>query len=86
MTIRSLAEVGARLEEAVTLLPGEPDSPQDLYDRYEEMAIAILDAEFAEHSPGVLEAYLMAYLRLKALELGVASSPGAESITNTGPG
>ncbi|EED35721.1 hypothetical protein NOR51B_1668 [Luminiphilus syltensis NOR5-1B] len=75
MTIRSLAEVGARLEEAVALLPGCPGSPQDLYDRYEMIAIAILDAEFAEHPPGVLEAYLMAYLRLKELELGVCHPP-----------
>ncbi|EED30560.1 hypothetical protein NOR53_556 [gamma proteobacterium NOR5-3] len=86
MTIRSLAEVGARLEEAVALLPGSPSSPQDLYDRYEEMAIAILDAEFDEHPPGVLEAYLMAYLRMKELELRVTPSPSSESISITGPG
>lgn len=67
MTIRSLAEVGARLEEAVALLPGEPASPQALYDRYEMVAIAILDSEHADFPAGVLEAYLAAYLaRLEA--------------------
>lgn len=62
MTIRSLAEVGARLEEAVALLPGEPDSPQDLYDRYEMVAIAILDSEHMDYPSGELETYLAAYL------------------------
>jgi hypothetical protein len=70
MTIRSLAEVGARLEEAVALLPGEPDSPQDLYDRYEDMAIAILDSEHADWPKGKLEEYLMLWLRLRRMELG----------------
>ncbi|TCO73692.1 hypothetical protein [Chromatocurvus halotolerans] len=72
MTIRSLAEVGARLEEAVALLPGEPDSPQDLYDRYEEMAIAILDSEHADWPAGLLEEYLMLWLQIRRLELGVS--------------
>ena len=44
MTIRSLAEVGVRLEKAVLALSGEPDSAQAHYDRYEAMAIAILDS------------------------------------------
>lgn len=58
MTIRNLAEVGVRLEEAVKGLPGEPDSPQERYDRYEAMAIAILDSEHADWPDGVLEDYL----------------------------
>ena len=67
MKIRSLAEVGARLEKAAALLPGEPDTPQDLYDRYEMVAIAILDSEHADFPAGELESYLAAYLaRLEA--------------------
>jgi hypothetical protein len=71
MTIRSLAEVGARLEEAVTHLPGDPDSPQDLYDRYEAMAIAILDSEHAEWPEGVLEDRLLDYLSALKTRLGL---------------
>jgi len=60
----------ARLEEAVALLPGEPASPQSLYDRYEEVAIAILDSEHAGYPSGTLEEYLRTYLHLIAMELG----------------
>mgnify|MGYP007024790573 CR=1 FL=1 len=62
MTIRSLAEVGVRLEEAVARLPGEPDSPEEHYERYEEIAIAILDSEFTHWPEGALEQYLKGYL------------------------
>jgi hypothetical protein len=65
MTIRSLAEVGVRLEEAVARLPGEPDSPEEHYERYEAMAIAILDSEFNNWPEGVLEEHL--YKQLAAL-------------------
>ena len=65
-----LRGVRVRLEEAVELLPGEPDSPLELYDRYEEVAIAILDSEHTEHESGVLEEYLRTYLHLTCMELG----------------
>ncbi|MBK7729681.1 MAG: hypothetical protein IPJ33_14635 [Gammaproteobacteria bacterium] len=52
MTIRTLAEVGARLEEAVRSLPGDG---HDLFDRYEMVAIQILDSEFLT-SPGAVGA------------------------------
>jgi hypothetical protein len=71
MTIRSLAEVGARLEEAVALLPGSPDAPQELYDRCEAMAIAILDSEHDEWPEGQLERYLMLRMELRRMELGI---------------
>ncbi|WOJ92918.1 hypothetical protein R0135_14140 [Congregibacter variabilis] len=71
MTIRSLAEVGARLEEAVAHLPGDPDSPQDLYDRYEMVAIAMLDSEHADWPEGMLQKYLMLWLQLRRMELGL---------------
>ena len=72
MTIRTLAEVGARLEEAVRSLPGDD---HDLFDRYAMVAIQILDSEFSDFAPGLLERYLSAYLDLKRLELG--SGPSA---------
>jgi hypothetical protein len=71
MTIRSLAEVGARLEEAIALLPGYPDSPQELYDRCEMVAIAILDSEHADWPEGLLQKYLMLWLQLRQMELGL---------------
>jgi len=79
MTLRSLAGAGARLEEAVKALPGEPSSGPDLYDRYEEIAVQILDSEFADHAPGVLENYLRAFLYLKQLELGVTAPSTPEN-------
>ena len=39
MTIRTLAEVGARLEEAVRSLPGDG---HDLFDRYEMVALSLI--------------------------------------------
>ena len=71
MTIRSLAEVGVRLEKAVSALPGEAATPADKYQRYEDMATAILDSEFENYEYGMLQEYLMTYLYLKRLELGV---------------
>jgi hypothetical protein len=71
MTIRSLAEVGARLEKAVAGLPGRPTSPQDEFDRYEMLAIQILDSEYMDYGPQVLREYLMTRLYLKQLELGL---------------
>ena len=78
-TPAELRAVGARLEEAVALLPGSPGSPQDLYDRYEEMAIAILDSEHAEFRPGLLEDYLMLFLSLRSLELGIEHTDPPEA-------
>ncbi|MEM6483968.1 MAG: hypothetical protein AAF662_03135 [Pseudomonadota bacterium] len=75
-TPADLRAVGARLEEAVALLPGDPASPQDLYDRYEMVAIAILDSEHAEFAPRVLEHYLTLYLKVKAMECGSGQEMG----------
>ena len=72
MTIRTLAEVGARLEEAVRGLPGELTSNADLYDRYEMVAIQTLDSEFMDHPPGALEEYLATFLQDKQAELGLS--------------
>jgi hypothetical protein len=67
-TPADLREVRLRLEKSAAMLPGEPDSPQDLYDRYEEMAFAILDSEHADWPSGLLEEYLTLLLKLLALE------------------
>ena len=69
MNIRSLAEVGARLEEAVS---GDTSTPQELYERYEMLAIQILDSEFDNYADGILEEYLLGYLNSKRLELGLS--------------
>lgn len=71
MTIRSLAEVGARLEETVTGLLGDDADPLQQYLLYEMIAIEILDSEHENHPDGVLESYLQGYLSQKRLELGV---------------
>lgn len=71
MAIRSLAEVGARLEKAVERIPGSPTSAQDVFDRYEMTAIQILDSEFTDFGTNVLEEYLRTLLHLKKLELGL---------------
>ena len=71
MTIRNLADAGARLEEAVAGLHGEPADAADLFDRYEQVAIQILDSEFADYPAGLLQVYLMTQLRLKQLELNL---------------
>ena len=71
MTDRSLSGVRARLEDAVSHLPGDAASPQDTFDRIEMVAIAILDSEHADFPPGLLEEYLMTRLYLAQLELGL---------------
>jgi hypothetical protein len=66
-TPATLQEVRVRLEEAAALLPGEPGSPQEHYDRLEEIAIAMLDSEHSDYPPGVLEGHLRSYLGIDKL-------------------
>ena len=75
MTHRSLAEVGARLEETVSRLPVTATTASELFDRYEEIAIQVLDSEHGNYTPGALEEYLQTYLYLKQLELGLVPFP-----------
>ena len=75
MTIRSLAEVGARLEEAAGLLPGKPANPAESFDRYESVAIAILDSEHTDFTPGLLEEYLQTLMYKRQLELDLIPFP-----------
>ncbi len=71
MTICSLAEVRLRLEQVVAGPPAPGTNAADLFDRYEEIAIQVLDSEFSNYTPGALEEYLQTYLYLKQLELGL---------------
>jgi len=71
-TIRSLAEVGTRLEKAVALLPGEPADSAEIFQAHESVATAILDSEYMDFDSGLLEEYLLALLHLKRLELGLS--------------
>lgn len=79
MIIRSkLAEVGARLEKAVAGLPGEPADEQEAFDRWEEMAIQILDGSCQEFDPIELSEYLFSILHVKRMELGLYRDPDIE--------
>jgi hypothetical protein len=75
MTHRDLAAVGARLEEAAQLLPGEPADNADTFDRYESVAIAILDSEHTDFTPGLLEEYLQTLMYKRQLELDLIPFP-----------
>ena len=75
MTIRNLAEVGARLEEAYGLLPGEPADANEAFARFESVAIAILDSEHGDFIPGQLEEYLQSRLYLFRLEHDLVPFP-----------
>jgi hypothetical protein len=75
MNICSLAEVRLRLDQAVAGPPAPGTNAADLFDRYEEIAIQVLDSEFSNYKPGALEEYLETYLYLKQLELGLIQFP-----------
>ena len=75
MTNRDLAAVRARLVSAVAGLPGEPADAADTFDRYEQVAIQILDSEFGDYPPGLLQEYLMTLLYLHQLELDLITFP-----------
>lgn len=62
MTDPKLLEVGKRLEETVKRLSEGNQSNELLGDIYLRTAIALLDSEHSNHSPGVLEQYLSNYL------------------------
>lgn len=69
--IRSkLAEVGARLEEAVKNLPGEPADNREAYYRWEEMATQILDSN-TELDPIEIFEYMESILHTRRMELGL---------------
>ncbi|MEX0827340.1 MAG: hypothetical protein WD005_00130, partial [Haliea sp.] len=70
------AAVHACLEIAVANMPDPTTDPEELYDRYENVAIQTLDAQHADFEPdGVLEEYLNVRLYLRRLELGLIEFP-----------
>ena len=71
----SMRAVSARLEEAAQLLPGEPADPQETFDRYESVAITILDSEHTDFIPGQLEEYLQTLMYKRQLELDLIPFP-----------
>lgn len=75
MTHRDLAAVSARLEEAAQLLPGTPADNAETFDRYESVAIAILDSEHSDFTPGLLEEYLQTLMYKRQLELNLIPDP-----------
>jgi hypothetical protein len=66
---RKLSEVSARLEQTYANCKATTMTPQEQYDLYESIAIQILDSEFGEYEEGVLEEYLMVFLKQKSKEL-----------------
>jgi hypothetical protein len=72
-TLRDLAAVGARLEEAAQQsLPESAHDPPAVYDHYEMIAILILDADAYEYPPGTLQGYLELYLADLRNKLGLS--------------
>jgi hypothetical protein len=62
MCISELTEVSTRLEQAYNAF-SETDDLQEMYNRYEMLAIQILDSEFDNFPDKALEYYLMGYLQ-----------------------
>jgi hypothetical protein len=71
MTSSNLAEVGARLEEAVLRIHDPPTDNEELYERYEMTAISILDSEACLYGDDELYHYLRDYLERKRRQLGL---------------
>ena len=66
---RTLKEVAAYIDEHSNVLPSQ--SPQEQFDHYEEMAIAILDGCWDDYPEDVLQDFLMDYLATKRKQLGL---------------
>ena len=75
MKAPSLRAVADRLEIATTQLPGEPACPAETFDRYESVAIAILDSEHSDFLPGQLCEYLQTLMYKRQLELNLVPFP-----------
>jgi hypothetical protein len=76
MKIRAMAEVGACLGKTVMVNLDASLTPQQIYDAYEAVAIAILDSEFDDYPQDRLEQYLRTCLYLKELDLGLDIESG----------
>lgn len=71
MSIRLLEDVRDHIEGVVADRLSECRTAAEVYDRFEEISILVLDSEAADWAPGILEKYLVTYLQLKRLELGL---------------
>lgn len=69
-----LAEMGARLEEAVKRVATASMTPLELYQCYEMTAIQLLDCHFHQFTGDALQDYLMQYLEQKRGEIGVTEA------------
>jgi len=69
MTVRSLEEVAAYIEEHSNAHPSQPH--QEQYDHLESLAIAVLDSEFDHYPDGVLQDFLMSYLDDRRRQMGL---------------
>jgi len=83
MSHRALARVRARLEvlEAQLSVTEPSTDPQMIYERIENLAIAILDSEFMDFGEGELEEYLLNLLHQRAMELGIFHFPDSRPDT-----
>ena len=70
--IGNLSKVRARLEIAVALNPDKPATAEEEYLHFESTAAAILDSEFDDFEPRILENYLAVLCRARMLELNLA--------------
>jgi hypothetical protein len=75
MTTGDISSVRSRLETAVADLPGIPAGADAVYERYEQIAIAMLYSEHEDFTPGLLEEYLEALLYERRLVLGLVPFP-----------
>ena len=76
MSIRNIAEVRPRLDEAVASLPGEPADAADLYERTLMVSQQVLDSEAYDYEPeGALQELLASYLYVRQIELGLLPFP-----------
>lgn len=69
MTVRTLTEVVAYIDEHADALPSQ--SPQEQYEHFEMLAIAVLDSEFDNYPEGTLQDFLMDYLTTKRKQLSL---------------
>jgi hypothetical protein len=71
MTSQERLDISARLEKAVARITGPPDNPEELYERWENSAISLLDSECYNYPDGELYSFLLDYLRQKRGQFGL---------------
>ena len=72
-----IESVGERISHTVSELQERgaiSDSPKELYDLHEQLAIQILDSEHIDWPDGILSCYLQTFLYCTQKSLGVAET------------